>query len=145
VGVALRRSLRTEVALMLAVLSVTAALVSYAPPVGATGPFSGSAVLGPARLELTVDPARVGSNQVHLYLFDRRTGRQWDRSRELTVAASLPDRQIGPLKLDAQQAGPGHYVIRRADLAPKGAWRLDVTSRASAFDEYAAHIKVPIR
>jgi hypothetical protein len=82
---------------------------------------------------------------VHLYLFDRRTGRQWNRSKELTVAASLPDRAIGPLKLDAQKAGPGHYVIRRADLAPKGDWRLEVTSRVSAFDEYAAHFEVPIR
>jgi copper transport protein len=145
VGAALRRSLRTEIALMVVVLSVTAALVSYAPPVGASGPFSADAVLGPARLELTVDPAQVGSNQVHLYLFDRRTGRQWNRSRELTVEASLPDRRIGPLKLDAQKAGPGHYVIRRADLAPTGDWRIAVTSRVSAFDEYAARIEVPIR
>lgn len=145
VGVGLRRSLRTEIALMVAVLSVTAALVSYAPPVGATGPFSANAVLGSARLELTVDPAQAGSNQVHLYLFDRRTGRQWNRSKALTVAASLPDRAIGPLKLDAQKAGPGHYVIRRADLAPKGDWRLVVTSRVSAFDEYDARIEVPIR
>ena len=109
------------------------------------GPFSANAVLGPARLELTVDPARAGANQVHLYLFDRRTGRQWDRSKELTIEASLPDRAIGPLELDAQKAGPGHYVIRRADLAPKGDWRLAVTARVSAFDEYDARIEVPIR
>ncbi|MEA2420820.1 MAG: copper transport protein [Thermoleophilaceae bacterium] len=145
VGVALRRSLRAEIALMVAVLAVTAALVSYAPPVGATGPFSADAVLGPARLELTVDPARAGSNGVHLYLFDRRTGRQWDRSKELTVTARLPDREISPLQLDSQKAGPGHYVIRRAELAPRGDWRLDVNSRVSAFDEYTAQIQVPIR
>jgi copper transport protein len=145
VGVALRRSLRAEIVLMVVVLSVTAALVSYAPPVGATGPFSADTELGPARLELTVDPARAGNNQVHLYLFDRRTGRQWNRSKELTVEALLPDREIGPLKLDAQKAGPGHYVIRRAGLAPKGDWRLDVSARVSAFDQYTAHIEVPIR
>ena len=79
----MRRSLRAEIGLMVAVLSVTAALVSYAPPVGATGPFSGNAELGPARLELTVDPALAGANQAHLYLFDRRTGRPWDRSKEV--------------------------------------------------------------
>ena len=145
VGVALRRSLRAEIGLMVVVLSVTAALVSYAPPVGATGPFSANTELGPARLELTVDPARAGNNQVHLYLFDRRTGRQWNRSKELTVEAFLPDREIGPLELDAQRAGPGHYVIRRAGLAPKGDWRVDVNARVSAFDQYTAHVEVPIR
>ena len=144
-GVELRRSLRAELALMLAVLSVTAALVSYAPPVGATGPASAGAALGPARLELTVDPARVGRNQVHLYLFDRRSGRQWDRAMELTVNARLPDKGIGPLALQAQKAGPGHYVIRRADLAPKGDWRLDVAVRVSAFDAYSARLEVTIR
>ena len=41
-------------------------------------PFSGSADIGPARLELTVDPARVGPNEMHVYLFDRRAGAQWD-------------------------------------------------------------------
>ena len=102
-------------------------------------------MLGPARLELTVDPGARGSNQVHLYLFDRRTGRQWDRSKELTVKAFLPDRGIGPLKLEPQKAGPGHYVIRRAGLAPKGDWRLDVSARVSAFDAYDARIEVPIR
>ncbi len=144
-GVGLRRSLRAELVLMLAVLAVTSALVSYAPPVGATGPVSEDAVLGPARLELTVDPARVGRNQVHLYLFDRRTGRQWDRAKELTVTARLPDEDIGPLALRPQKAGPGHYVIRRAGLAPKGEWQLRITARVSAFDEYVARIEVPIR
>ena len=112
---------------------------------GATGPASADATLGPARLELTVDPARVGRNQIHLYLFDRRSGRQWDRAKELTVNARLPDKDIGPLALRPQKAGPGHYVIRRAELAPKGDWRLDVAARVSAFDAYSARIEVPIR
>lgn len=144
-GVALRRSLRAELGLMLIVLSVTAALVSYAPPVGASGPVSADTTLGPARLELTVDPASVGRNRVHLYLLDRRTGRQWDRAKELSVQARLPERDLGPLALDAQKAGPGHYVIRRAALAPRGDWRLDVHARVSAFDEYTARVEVPIR
>ena len=38
------------------------------------GPFSGSADLGPARAELTVEPALAGPNEVHLYFFDRADG-----------------------------------------------------------------------
>jgi copper transport protein len=145
VGVALRRSLRTELTLMLVVVGVTSALVSYAPSSNASGPFSASETLGPARLELTVDPASTGRNQVHLYLFDRRSGRQFRRVKELTVEAELPSRSIGPLHLRPEPAGPGHYVVRRADIAPPGDWQLEVTARVSAFDEYASKVKVPVR
>ncbi len=144
-GIELRRSLRAEMLLMVAALGVTAALVSYAPATGVTGPFSASETLGPARLELTVDPARVGSNGIHVYLFDRRSGRQFDRVKQLTVSARLPAKRIGPLHLDAQRAGPGHYVIRRAGLAPAGDWHLELSARVSAFDAYDARIEVPIR
>jgi copper transport protein len=144
-GLALRRSLRTEGTLMVIVLGATAALVSYSPATGASGPFSTSEPIGPARLELTVDPARAGRNEVHLYLFDRASGRQYDRIKQLTVTARLPDKSIGPLPLDARKAGPGHYVIRAADIAPPGDWRLDIAARVSAFDAYTARLEVPIR
>ena len=39
------------------------------------GPVSLSRDLGPARLEMTVAPARVGRNEIHLYLFDRQSRR----------------------------------------------------------------------
>ena len=63
-GVVLRRALRAEVGLIVVVLAVTAALVSYAPPSdAAAGPASGSATLGDARLEYTVDPAQAGAQR----------------------------------------------------------------------------------
>ena len=70
------------------------------------GPFSGSAALGPAELELTVDPARVGSNQVHLYLFNARSGAQFAQIKELDVTATLPEKSIGPLPLEPQPRRP---------------------------------------
>jgi copper transport protein len=144
-GIELRRSLRAEIVLMAAVLGVTAALVSYAPATATTGPFSTSKTLGPARAELTVDPARAGSNQIHLYLFDRRSGRQYERIKELTLTATLFERRIGPLPLRPEPAGPGHYVVRGAALAPPGRWQLTLSARVSAFDAYTAHVEVPIK
>ncbi len=145
-GLTLRRALRTEVALLLVVLGVTAALASYAPPVIAqSGPFSTTTTAGPTQLELTVDPARVGSNQIHLYFFDSVTGAQYTKGKELTVDASLPDKSIGPLSLAAQHAGPGHYIVAGALLNAPGTWKLDVTLRVSAFDEFSKSIEVPIR
>ena len=144
-GVALRRALRAEIALMAGVLVATAALAAYAPPSTARGPFAADARLGPARMELTVDPARSGPNQVHLYLFDRRDGAQFDRVKELHLEATLPERHLGPLDLDAQKAGPGHWVVRRWTVAPAGDWRLEVSARVSAFDAYTAELEVPVR
>ena len=145
-GLTLRRALRGEVALIVVVLGVTAALAGYAPATAVqTGPFSGSATLGPAALELTVDPARVGSNQVHLYLFDAKSGAQFAPIEELGVTATLPDKSIGPLPLEPRRAGPGHYTVQGAQLGVAGDWRLDVTLRVSAFDQYAAAVEVPVR
>jgi copper transport protein len=144
-GVVLRRALRTEVAVIVVVLGVTAALASYSPTATATaGPFSAQRELGPIELELTVDPARTGRNEVHLYLFRRKDGSQFDGAKELTVSASLPDRKIGPLTLDARKSGPGHYTVPSADLAPAGDWRLRTTVRVSAFDEYESAVEVPV-
>ena len=93
----LRRTLRAEVALGVAALAVTGALAGYAPATAQTaGPYSGSADLGPARAELTVEPARAGANELHVYLFDRADGRQYDAPKELTlrgVAARRGDRR----------------------------------------------------
>jgi copper transport protein len=145
-GHLLRRTLRVEVALVVAVLGVTAALVSYPPPDSlASGPFSASTPLGPLRLEVTVDPARIGPNELHLYLLRARDGSPFSATRELTVTFSLPAEHIGPLPATAREAGPGHYVVDTVSLVPGGDWRLDVTSRVSEFDQYEARLKVPVR
>lgn len=145
-GLLLRRALRADVALIAVVLGVTAALAGYAPATAVqSGPFSGSAALGPAELEITVDPARVGSNQVHLYLFDARSGAQLSPIKELNVTATMPESSIGPLPLEPQRSGPGHYTVQGAQLGVAGEWQLEVTVRVSAFDEYAAEVEVPIR
>lgn len=145
-GLLLRRALRGEVALIVVVLGVTAALAGYPPGTAVqSGPFSDSASLGPAELEVTVDPARVGPNQVHLYLFDARSGVQLTPIEELDVTATLPEKSIGPLPLEAQRSGPGHYTVQGAQLGVAGDWELEVTVRVSAFDEYATDVEVPIQ
>lgn len=144
-GALARRSLRGELGLMLVVLAITAALVAYAPPIDAPpGPFSTNTSLGPAELELSVEPAQVGMNQIHLYLIDAKDGSQFTRTKELTVAAALPAEQIGPLKLQVNDAGPGHYVVSGAQLSPGGTWDLTITDRVSAYQEFTKTIPVPV-
>ena len=146
VGMLARRTMRGESLLMLCVFGVTAALITYAPPVDvASGPYSTSTTLGPAELEMTVEPARVGLNTVHLYLIDAKTGTQFTQTRELTATARLPAKGIGPLPLHASLAGPGHYILSSAQLTPGGTWEIQVTDRVSEFQAYSNTVKVPIR
>jgi copper transport protein len=146
VGAALRQTVRAEVAIIGVVLIVTGALSGYAPAkTVATGPVAVNTTLGPAQLSLDVDPARVGGNEIHIYLLNPKTGAQYTAVKQLTVTAALPDKNIGPLPLSAQDTGPGHYTISDAVLGPSGTWTLDLTARISAFDEYERKVEVRIR
>lgn len=145
-GRALRATLRAEVALVVAVLGVTAALVSYAPPSAlSAGPYSHSAQAGPLEIELTVDPARAGINAMHFYVFSAKDGAPFEGTKEMIVTARLPSKGIGPLNATLHRAGPGHYVADAMTLAPGGTWRVTVTDRVSEFDEYTAEFAVPVR
>lgn len=146
VGALARRTMRAELALMLCVFGVTAALIGYSPPVDAeSGPFAINTTIGAAELEMTVEPAEVGLNTIHLYLIDARTGAQFTATRELTVTAKLPAKGIGPLTLKANAAGPGHYVLGSTVLSPGGTWEIEITDRVSEFEQHTRTIAVPIR
>jgi copper transport protein len=145
IGVLARRTMRGELALMLCVFGVTAALIGYAPPIdAASGPFSTNTTIGPAELELTVEPAKVGLNTIHLYLIDAKDGSQFTATKELTATARLPAKGIGPLPLRPNVAGPGHYVLNSAVLSPGGTWEIEITDRVSEFEQYSQTVKVPI-
>ena len=145
-GALARRTMRGELALMLCVFGLTAALVSYAPPIdAASGPFSTNTTLGPAELEMTVEPARVGLNTIHLYLIDAATGAQFTATKELTATAELPSKHIGPLPLRVTVAGPGHYILSSAVLSPGGTWEIQFTDRVSEFEEHTRTVRVPIQ
>jgi len=110
-----------------------------------SGPYATTANLGPARLEVTVDPAKVGPNQLHLYLFDRRSGAAFEATKELRVTAALLGKGIAPITLNPHVAGPGHYVVDGASLSVAGKWTISVTDRVSDFDEYETTFTVPIK
>jgi copper transport protein len=145
-GLTLRRTLRAEVALIVAVLGVTGALAGYAPATAVqSGPVSRTARIGPQDLQLTVDPARVGVNEVHLYLTDPKTGAEADDAAEIRIAAALPAKDIGAMTVRGSKAGPGHYVVPGVTFGVAGTWRLTVSVRVGEFDEYTARLEVPVR
>jgi copper transport protein len=146
VGALARSTMRGELALMLCVFGVTAALISYAPPIdAASGPFSANTTIGPAELEMTVEPATVGLNTIHLYLINAKDGSQFTATKELVATADLPVKGIGPLPLKANLAGPGHYTFNSAELSPGGTWDIQIKDRVSEFEQYSTTVKVPVR
>ena len=146
-GVLLRRALRGEVLLVAVVLGVTGALAGFAPATAleeTSGPFAKTELIGPAQVQLTVDPARIGPNLMHVYLLEPTSGAQWDRAKEFRVKLVQPEKQI-ELDVTARKGGPGHFIIDSAIFSSGGTWEVRMTARVSEFDEYAKTIEVPIR
>lgn len=144
-----RRFLRAtgaELAVVCAIVGVTAVLVHEPPArnaVAPTGPYATESQVGPFDLNLIVDPARQGSNQVHLYLLDRSG--QPAHVADARLSASLPASGIGPLPLRSSVAGPGHWIVLSAPFAIAGDWRLRVEVRRGRFDEWQQDLTIPIR
>jgi copper transport protein len=145
-GAGLRRAMLAEVALALLVIAATATLVRAAPPAAAgSGPVVRELDAGPMRVELVVEPARVGVNAWHVYLFDRRSGAQVDRVEQVTVRLTEPERGIGPITLDLPRKGPAHYELLRGVLGVAGRWEAELAVRVSEFDEYVARTGFEVR
>lgn len=142
----LGRTVRWEVAGLVAVLAVTAALVYLQPAseaAGITGAYSTYVDVGQGReLNVVVDPNRVGRNEIHLYLLDR-TGRP-AAAEELTVRLSMPAKDIGPITRAPQAAGPGHWLHAGSELSIPGRWQLQVSARISEFEELRATVTTTV-
>ena len=142
----LSRLMKLEIGLLAGVFVATSALASYSPDLGgASGPVSRATRIGPAQLQLTVDPATAGENQIHIYLFDRGSGAQFERASEVTVREVLSSPEIGPITQRAQRAGPGHWIIPDAVFSPAGEWKLRVGVRSGEFDLDEASVTVRVR
>jgi copper transport protein len=142
----LRRSMSVEVLVAVFVLGATATLVRAAPPVTESeGPVVRELNLGPMRLQMDIEPATVGPNDMHLYLFDRRTGRQIDRVKEMSLRLTQREKGVGPITLDIPREGPAHYELRNSTLGISGGWEGTVTARVSEFDEFSGRIKFEVR
>ncbi|WP_445152174.1 copper resistance protein CopC [Baekduia sp. Peel2402] len=145
-GIVLRRTLRAEALLIAAALATTGALAGYAPATAKTsGPYNTTTRIGPQEMQLTIDPARVGANELHLYLTDPKSGAQIDSAKEVDVSAAQPAKGIGASDVAASKAGPGHYIVPALTLGVPGTWTVTVAVRVSDFDEYTKKLEVKVR
>ncbi|WFE26886.1 copper resistance protein CopC [Solwaraspora sp. WMMD791] len=157
---ALRRTVRVEAALLVAVLAVTGVLVTRdptAPPVG-TDPTSSAdgtapdvaeqvvvagAGLGDGQVRIRITPGGTGINALEVALFDA-AGQPLEPVAPPTVTVSLPEYDLGPLERRLSQVGTGRYEAI-ADFPLAGAWEVEINARTSRFDSPIATIPVEIR
>jgi copper transport protein len=144
-----RRSVLLEAGLLAVVLALSAVLTGTPParsmvaqPFAATLPLQGSS--GPnGTAQVSVDPAQVGPNTMHVYLYD--SGGQLTQPAEIRVTIAEEQQQIGPLEVELAPAGPGHYVAEGLDIPGAGSWTLVVSVRLDEFTATTARTSVPVR
>ena len=107
-------------------------------------PFEGTVQLGDMEAMVVVDPAMPGENTITVTLMDPAAA---EGLTEVSVAASLPSRNIGPLDLKAEPdpAEPGSYVVEGASLSIAGEWDLRIEALQGEFDLLTDNVTVPIR
>lgn len=140
----LRAIVRVEAAGLCLALAVTAVLVNLVPArdaAGVTGPLSVREPMGEEYLvDLTVDPNRAGSNELHIYLFTA-DGRVAD-AEHMLVGLSLSAENIGPIEREPTRLAPGHWTLGGAQLPIPGRWTVTLTASVSRFEE--ATVDIPI-
>ena len=148
--VALRRTVLLEIAGVALILMATAGLVNSPPPpsaattasASAATTESASAVVGDRIVQVELEPAVTGATEMHVYLSSPSGG--LDRPDEITVTASLPSADLGPLEIDTIAAGPNHVIATDVNLPVAGLWTFDVTARFGEFDQVVFTVQIPV-
>ncbi|MFF8572874.1 copper resistance CopC/CopD family protein [Streptomyces sp. NPDC015408] len=152
----LRRSVLTEAGVAVVLLAVTTVLTQTEPgrteqeakatgassattPAPSTGavtldmPFDTGAQNGKGVVRVELDPARVGANEMHLYV-ERPDGTAFDLP-EVKVALTQEAKDIGPLPVAPDHITTGHWSASGVQIPIGGDWEVSVTVRTSDIDQ----------
>ncbi|HEU5475955.1 MAG TPA: copper resistance protein CopC [Actinophytocola sp.] len=150
----LRQSVRWEVAIAAVVLGLTAALVATPPggqdlgPVAAAesapaGPYLDALAVPGGDVQVWVDPARTGNNQI---VVNVRDGQGINRDiPEVQAQLRLPANNIGPLEVALARTAAGQFVADRVLVPVAGTWQLSLRVRSSEFEETTVDTQIQMR
>ncbi|MCX3287430.1 copper resistance protein CopC [Streptomyces sp. NEAU-H22] len=119
--------------------AATSASASSSADTGTSGaltlnmPFDTGGEDGKGIVTIDVDPARVGGNEMHVYV-ERPNGRAFDIP-EVKVEFTLKAKDIGPLPVVPDHIATGHWSANGVQIPMAGDWQVDVTVRTSDIDE----------
>ncbi len=139
-------TVRSEIVGLAVVLAITSALVAITPArdaVSTGGVFSSTVAFRGGQLSLVVDPDKVGTNEIHVYVLDK-AGRPDETLEKMTLRMSLPSKGVGPLEQEMVTAGPGHWSLDSSDLTIPGKWDLTAVGQVSKFEDQTVTIPVTV-
>jgi copper transport protein len=140
----LRRTIGAEVALAAAVLAVTSLLVASAPAIAeVTKPFNATITQGDRLASITVDPARTGRNTMHVYI--STPGGALDKAQDVTVRITLPSRDLGPIPVPVEDAGPNHVLSDNLQLPFAGDWQVEILAVFGQNEQVRFATTMPVR
>ncbi|MFC1417938.1 copper resistance CopC/CopD family protein [Streptacidiphilus cavernicola] len=85
------------------------------------------------KVSIDIDPARVGTNQLHAYVYDS-SGKPADEP-ELDIRVILPAKSLGPFDVQLDKLDVGHWASSTLQLPMAGSWQLQVIIRSDDIDE----------
>ncbi|MFF5534358.1 copper resistance CopC/CopD family protein [Streptomyces cinerochromogenes] len=156
----LRRSVLLEATAAVLVLALTTLLTSTVPGRAATEstqpaaspvtgiptasvttiPFDTGAPGGHGRVQITLDPGRVGTNSVEAVIYGPDGG--LSTVPELRVTLTHPTRRVGPLDTRLTDRG-GYWSAPSFTLPLPGTWTMKATIRISELDQVT--VSAPVR
>ena len=140
----LGRSVAIEAMAAVAIVVFTSLLMASNPSnVVATKPFSVTLIDGDYLASITVEPGRVGQNEMHLYLSDAASSLA--QPDTVTVEISDPSRDVAALQIPVTRSGAGHFTTSTATFPYATTWTLTVTARYNTFDDVQFIAQVRIR
>ncbi|MCC5951508.1 MAG: copper resistance protein CopC/CopD [Acidimicrobiia bacterium] len=143
----LRGTLRLELIGVVAVVAITAVLVTTPPAriseLGAD-PFNDTVtVTEGVDLNLFLTPGEVGTNTLHITYLGPGNATT-DRVGSVSVTVALPAADVAPITVPANGLGPGHWIASTDAMAVAGLWQVEVTARVDGFNQEVSSFEVPI-
>ncbi|CUW28942.1 copper resistance CopC/CopD family protein [Streptomyces reticuli] len=156
----LRRSVLLEATAAVLVMALTTLLTSTVPGRAATEsarttaapaagiptasvtviPFDTGAAGGRGKVQITLDPGRVGTNSVEAVIYGPDGGLA--AVPELRVTLTLPAQRVGPLDTKVTDRG-GYWSAPAFTLPLPGTWTMKATVRVSELDQVT--VSAPVR
>jgi copper transport protein len=134
-----------ELAIMVAIVGVTAVLVNAPPAKGELemhGAATAVAGLGEVEAHVSVEPGTAGRNTIHVQ-FEGGHMAEFD---EVTISATLASRDIGPLDFTAEPMGHGgEWRVEEADFGLAGDWQLRIQARRGELGLLTGTVSIRIR
>jgi copper transport protein len=108
-----------------------------------SGPYSAVFKSDDLWVDVLVDPARAGINDVHVTALTN--GGAPTDVLEIEVNLTLSDREIAPVDVPLRRLGLGHYVANGFNIPIAGDWKLIANVLVDETDQIVVEGEIPIR